>query len=205
VLDLTPILESLQGQLFTLGDLAELHPDGNLEGIEVALGTLVEQGRVFQPSPGLFWYGIMTRLGAAPPQAYVVISKIYGENSGVGVDAPNAANILGVSTQVPAREVFTVPYLVDVSLNAVRLVDRSDRPARFAAKLSFVESTILEVLAGQNWWECGEAEGLERIVRRLQARGLFEARSILPERLLVGALSEDADTLASLDRFLALL
>jgi hypothetical protein len=190
-------LDKFAGRLFREVDALLVDPGLS----DPVLNGLVSAGNLLKPAPGVFWRGRETPLGLSPPRAVDLILFLYGENSGIGLSGANAVNGVGLSTQVPARESFAVPYPQAINLPRVILVDCSRRTCRVEAGLSFVEVTILEALRSCSAWEYDSDSGCHVLVSRIRSRGLV----VDNERLRRGAGSEDADALALLQGVLALL
>jgi hypothetical protein len=89
-----------------------------------------------------------TPLGMSYPSATSTLEAVYGKASGFGPAHLDAANLLGLTTQVSARPTFAVPYEVDGL--AMRLVSRPRRTGRALNRLSAHEVALLEVLGD---WE----------------------------------------------------
>jgi hypothetical protein len=197
---LTKALDATAPKLFYRDELGSLVPDMTPEELDSQLSPLVEDGRVIRPTADLYFYGRESRFGIGYPYGTDVALKVYGENAGVGWAPAAVANRLHLSTQVPMVEMLVVPYLVEILHPKIVLVDRSDRPARAQAHLTFLETSVLEVLGGTEWWEYETPRGLAKIAELLRGRETVDA-----ERLLAGAASEPAETQELLGALLALL
>jgi hypothetical protein len=165
------------------------------------LNGLVSAGHLLKPAPGVFWRGQETPLGLSPPRAADLILFLYGENSGIGRTGANAVNGVGLSTQVPARESFAVPYPQAINLPRVILVDCSRHIGRIAAGLNFVEVTILEALRSCGSWEYDSGSGCRVLANEIRSGKLVADAA----RLLSGASSEDTSTLELLASVVELL
>ncbi|MCY4153198.1 MAG: DUF6088 family protein [Aestuariivita sp.] len=80
---------------------------GKRTAIDQALSRLVKCGEVLRVQRGLFTLPIWTQFGVRPPAVCTVvenIAKLTGER--VAINGANAANKLGLMTQVPTRYIF---------------------------------------------------------------------------------------------------
>lgn len=80
---------------------------GERAAVDQALSRLVKRGELMRVRRGLFAVPVKTRFGARAPSVGAVvenIAKATGER--VSISGASAANILGLSTQNPARQVF---------------------------------------------------------------------------------------------------
>ena len=80
---------------------------GTRGSVDRALARLVERGRLYRIGRGLYALPIQTRFGEIPPETGSVIREI-AERTGETIVAHGivAANRLGLSTQLPMREVY---------------------------------------------------------------------------------------------------
>jgi hypothetical protein len=197
--ELAEALNVAAPRLFYRGELAALMSRVPPAEIDRQLAELVESGRVICPTADLYFYGRESRFGVGYPQGIDVAIKVYGENAGLGWPGATAANRFHLSTQVPMVEMFVVPYLVEILHPRVVLEDRSDRPARVEAALTFLEVSVLEALDGTQWWEYATPRGLAKIVELLRGHDTFSTT-----RLRAGATNEPPEARALLDELLAL-
>ena len=80
---------------------------GERAAVDQALSRLVKRGELLRVRRGLFALPVKTRFGERAPSASTVVESIAsttGER--VSISGAAAANILGLSTQNPARQVF---------------------------------------------------------------------------------------------------
>lgn len=197
--ELAEALNETAPRLFYRDELSALAPLVPPAEVDQQLAELVESGRVICPAAGLYFYGRESRFGVGYPQGIDVAIKIYGENAGVGWPGATVANRLHLSTQVPMVEMLVVPYLVEILHPRVGLEDRSDRPARVEAALTFLEVSVLEALDGTQWWEYATPRGLAKIAELLRDHDTFSTT-----RLRAGATNEPPEARALLDELLAL-
>jgi len=80
---------------------------GERAAIDQALSRLVRRGEFMRVKRGLFALPVKTRFGARAPSVEAVvenIAKATGER--VSISGASAANMLGLSTQNPARQIY---------------------------------------------------------------------------------------------------
>lgn len=80
---------------------------GERAAIDQALSRLVKRGELMRVKRGLFALPVKTRFGQRAPSVEAVvenIAKSTGES--VSVSGASAANLLGLSTQNPARQIY---------------------------------------------------------------------------------------------------
>ncbi len=85
----------------------ELLHFGERAAVDQALSRLVKRGALMRVRRGLFAVPVKTRFGERAPSVGAVvenIAKTTGER--VSISGASAANILGLSTQNPARQIF---------------------------------------------------------------------------------------------------
>jgi len=130
-------------RFFEVGDFGGTH-----SAVARTLSRLVNDGELVRVRRGLYWRGIKTPLGMSYPSATATLEAIYGKLSGFGPAYLDAANLLGLTTQIGARPCFAVPYEVDGL--AMHLVSRSRRTGRAINRLTAHEVALFEVLGD---WE----------------------------------------------------
>jgi hypothetical protein len=109
-----------------------------------ALTRLSRNGELARIRRGLYWRGRSTVLGMAPPPASRIARELANCH-GTGPAGLSAALMLGLSTQVPRREVIAVPARVPQT-DVVRLVSRAASTKRRSERLRPAEVALLEVL-----------------------------------------------------------
>lgn len=80
---------------------------GERAAVDQALSRLVKRGELMRVRRGLFALPVKTRFGKRAPSVGAVVENIArttGER--VSISGASAANILGLSTQNPARQIF---------------------------------------------------------------------------------------------------
>jgi len=80
---------------------------GERAAIDQALSRLVKRGELMRVKRGLFALPVKTRFGARAPSVEAVVENIVkttGER--VSISGASAANMLGLSTQNPARQIY---------------------------------------------------------------------------------------------------
>jgi hypothetical protein len=198
--ELTQALTASAPLLFRREELASLLPGANAKVLNDELADLAAAGEVLCVAPDIFFYGRRSKFGTGYPQGIDVAIKVYGENAGVGWTPAGAVNRLHLSTQVVVHEALVVPYLTEIVHPPIEQTDRSNRPARAAAKLTFIETSVLEALSVPHYWEYEYRVGLKKVADLAR-----EWKNFDPARLRTGASSEDDTTKATLEGLLALL
>lgn len=145
--------------------------DGSDRAVESALSRLVAEGELVRVRRGLYWRGKKTRFGMTHPSALETAVAVGGPGSGPSGVA--AAQLLGLTTQVPATVEVTVPGKVPDPMRGVRF--RSRPYSRRERRLTPVEVAVLEVLRDPHAAEVPWRRVEERI-RELLADGTVRAR-----------------------------
>jgi len=86
---------------------SELLHLGNRAAVDQALSRLSKAGRLLRAGRGVYLCPIVGRFGTRPPEASKVVEAI--QRLGDEVVVPNeaaSANVLGLSTQVPMRQIY---------------------------------------------------------------------------------------------------
>ncbi len=131
-------VEELSPRSFvTAGDITR--PRG---AVDTALSRLCAAGELLRVRKGLYWKGVVTRLGMTRPRAEEVAIRVGGPGSGPAGVA--AAHWLGLTTQVPATFTTAVPIRAPKSWGSVRFTERS--LGRRFRDLRPIEIAIVEVL-----------------------------------------------------------
>ncbi len=80
---------------------------GSRAAIDQTLTRLMREGALLRLGRGLYALPIQSRFGARPPATQAVVQAMESANGEVIVDSgATEANALGLTTQVPVREVF---------------------------------------------------------------------------------------------------
>lgn len=157
---------------------------GSPAAVAQALSRLVHSGELRRVRRGLYWRGVSTRLGMAPPPPHRFANEVVG-GPGTGPARWSAALMLGLSTQVPRRETIAVPRRAPTSLGAVRFVSRAASTKRHDERLRPNEVALLEVL--RDWdglVEVSTDEAADRIER------LADTGTIRVDRLVRASVTE---------------
>jgi len=157
---------------------------GSRVAVLKAFSRLEAQGALTRVRRGLYWRGTETPLGMAPPRPADVVHKVFGP-TGVGPARTSAALALGLTTQVPRTPSFAVPYPVD-GIPRARLVERTRRTGRRAAKLRGAEVALLEVL--DSWEDVVELKP-DAAMKRLAS---LMGTTLRPEALAKAGATEPA-------------
>jgi len=119
----------------------------------------------------------LSRLRRAP--AVEAVRKLVSEDEALGAAGWYATNLLRLSTQVSPVPVVAVTTRVPTGLKDVRVIDRSNRTGRRAAKLNETEVTYLEALeAWEDNVELGNKEAFNRFVELLNLKALREEKLV---------------------------
>lgn len=121
--------------------------DGSPEAVAKALSRLTRAEELRRVRRGLYWRGAPTRLGMAPPSPDRFVHEVI-DAPGTGPAGWSAALALGLSTQVPRREMIAVPGRVPRNPGTVRFVSRAASTKRRDERLRPPEVALLEVLRG---------------------------------------------------------
>jgi len=136
--------------------------EGSADAVVKTLSRLEAAGELRRVRRGLYWRGMSTPLGMAPPPADRLVRAVVHE-PGTGPASWSAALALGLSTQVPRREVIAVPGRAPQDTRGVHFVSRSSGTGRRDERLRPAEVAVLEVLRG--WEELVETPLPEAVVR----------------------------------------
>jgi hypothetical protein len=141
--------------------------------VEQAFHRLVDVGELRSVRRGLYWRGTKTRLGMAPPSADKLVRAIVPEKRGIGPAGASAANVLGLSTQMPAKPIFAIPARVPSPVPGIKMVSRTGCRERVKANAKSAEVALLEVL--RDWAGLVEVDSDEatRIIRSRIADGVL--------------------------------
>lgn len=156
------------GTFFRARDFA-----GTDRALETALSRMAATGDLLRVRRGLYWKGVSTRFGMAPPSTLDIALAIGGPGSGpTGIAA---AHYLGLSTQVPSTVRVAVPHRAPA---ATREATFCVRPfSRREQRLTPVEVAVLELLRDpapiEETWDRAAAH-----IRDLAATGSIRAERI---------------------------
>jgi len=144
--------------------------DGSPGAVTHALGRLARNGELYRIHRGLYWRGVPTPLGMAPPPASRLASEL-APFKGCGPASLSAALMLGLTTQLPRRESVAVPARAPADRAALHFVSRASATGR--APLRPAEVALLEVLRD---WDTVVESPMEEATRRIA--GLVESGDI---------------------------
>lgn len=145
--------------------------DGTDRAVESALSRLVAEGELIRVRRGLYWRGKKTRFGMTYPSVLETAVAVGGP--GTGPAGIGAAQLLGLTTQIPAIVEVAVPGKVPEPMRGVRF--RSRPYSRRERRLTPVEVAVLEVLRDPHAAEVPWGRVEERI-RELLADGTVRAQ-----------------------------
>ncbi len=149
---LSYIQESAKGSVFVSKDFLHI---ANRASIDKALSTLVSNGLLQRLARGMYYYPAYdSRLGTLPPNLEDILQGIQRQTGDVfQVDGAKAANMLGLSNQVPAKMVFlTNGYSRDVKVGnwIIHLKHASPKILAGAGHVAGVVLQALRYLGKQN-------------------------------------------------------
>ena len=147
--------------------------DGSPEAVAQALSRLARTGELRRVRRGLYWRGVSTRLGMAPPPFERLAGEVVG-GPGSGPAGWSAALALGLSTQVARREAIAVPARVPRSSSAVRFVSRAAATKRRDERLRPAEIALFEVL--RDWDHLVEVSTVDAVGRITRLADTGEVR-----------------------------
>jgi hypothetical protein len=156
------------------------------------LADLVRQGELRRVRKGLYWRGIDTPLGMAPPPPDALAAELT-DRKGIGPAGLSAANALRLSTQIPRSAEYAVVSRPPNDGDTVHFVNRSTRSLRAERALSPTDVAALEVLDG---WDRLIETGPNEAMSKLSS--LIASGSIDPGRLAGASATEPGSTRARL-------
>lgn len=164
---------------------------GSRYSVEKALSRLVERGELLRIRNGLYWKGADTPFGMSPPNPREVVT-VYSAPYPSGPAGMSAANLLGLTTQIPRVPEYAAPSTVP-DIERISLVRHSPKRAnaRRSARLNESEVALLEVLgAWERAVELPPDEAFARLVAamrggELDANRLAKAAVCEPARVRV--------------------
>lgn len=169
------------GVLFTVDEF-----EGPRGPIETALSRLEDRGELRRFRKGLYFKGVRSRFGSGTPRVEDIVYKVCG-TKGVGPAGWTASRMLGLSTQLPARQEFAVLGSPPTSVPGVRFHSRKNL-ARI--ELNPSEVAVLEVLRA---WPAHSEASWDELTSRVA--GLRDEGAINLERLAKVALREHSPAL----------
>lgn len=156
------ILSKGRGWVFTPADFLDL---GSRTAVGLALMRHIRAGTIRQLSRGLYDYPVRhPRLGTIPPSADSIANALKGRDDfRLQASGAHAANVLGLSTQVPVRSVF----LTDSRSRKVKLGNREivlkNTSTRQMATAGRISGTVIQAL---RW--IGQRHVDDRMIARLR-------------------------------------
>lgn len=127
---------------WTVADFSSASP----AAVTSALHRLAQTGELITVRQGLYWRGRKYAWGMSRPDPLEFAYAVAHSKAGVGWAGLSAANMLGLTTQVPGQDVVAVPTPKPRPMKGMRFVSRVAKAARATAKLSPLEVSVLEVL-----------------------------------------------------------
>ncbi len=158
------ILSKGRGWVFTPADFLDL---GSRTAVGLALMRHARAGTIRQLARGLYDYPVQhLRFGTIPPSADSIANALKGRDDfRLQVSGAHAANVLGISTQVPVRTVF----LTDSRSRKVKLGKREivlkNTSTRQMATAGRISGTVIQAL---RW--IGQRHVDDRMIASLRRR-----------------------------------
>lgn len=182
------------GTIHFLSDFTDYDP----EAVRQAFVRLVKDEVVIRLSPGIFLFPLKTRFGIAYPSDYEIAKEIARRDSASVLPAGmTAANMVGLSEQVPMKSIFITDGAArTVNVNGRTIIFKRGVPKNFAYK----SKTMPLIVAGMKAMGKNDItdEGIESIRRMLAKEAevnyndLYDDVALAPEwirRILVSILS----------------
>ena len=116
--------------------------EGSRTAVESAFSRLATAGKITRVRKGLYWKGTPTAMGMSSPRIEEVALELGGP--GAGPSGVAAAHWLGLTSQVPATYLCSVPRRVPKPWGRIRFTQRP--VARLLRSLTPSEVAVLEVL-----------------------------------------------------------
>ncbi len=122
---------------------------GTREAVDQALSRLCRRGKLLRAGRGLYLRPIQTRFGTRPPAVSTVLSYLAETTGEIIVPhGATAANALGLTTQVPTREVYLTSGPTRRLKFGAQIVELRQAPRW---QLSFAGQPVGEVIRALNW------------------------------------------------------
>ena len=164
--------------------------------VDRVLSRLASRDELIRVRRGLYWRGPRSLLGMTPPATSQVLTYLL-KGMSYGPSSYSAANVLGLTSQVPARTVIAVSGRPPRDLNslAVRFAERGGKRGLNRQRLNANEIAVLEVL--ESWDDLVEIDA-DDAWRRL--RSLIDSGSVRADALAVAARTEPKIVRSGLER-----
>lgn len=166
-------------RFFKVDDFDGLSP----AAVDRELCRLAAAGELRRVRKGLYWRGPRTMLGIAPPPLELLLEEVVGHHA-YGPAGLSAANSLGLTSQVAAREQVAVTGRAPQDLPTVHFVQRAGRRGRQVARLRPQEIGFLEVLDDFHEVVDDPSAALQRLSE------LLDGGAVRRDALLVAARTE---------------
>lgn len=178
---LTRIRKRGRGSVLVPGDFLDL---GSREAVDLALHRMAKKGTVRRLARGVYDYPKEhPKLGLLSPSADVIAEALAGrDRTRLQPGGAYAANLLGLSEQVPARAVFLTDgpsRTVKVGPTTIQLRRTTPRNMAAAGRLSGLLIQALREL-GEEYITPARITHLKRTLPAGQRRGLLKDISIAP-------------------------
>lgn len=157
---------------------------GSPGAVAQSLSRAVKTGDLRRIRRGLYWRGMGTRLGMAPPSIGGLANEVAA-GPGNGPAGHSAALALGLSTQVARRDVIAVPARAPRDSGLVHFVSRAASTKRRDERLRPAEVALFEVL--RDWDLLVDVPASDAVAR---LAGLTEAGELRLDRLARAAATE---------------
>lgn len=134
---------------------------GTREAVDQSLSRLCRRGELLRAGRGLYLRPIQTRFGTRPPAVQTVLSRLAEATGEIIVPhGAAAANALGLTTQVPMREVYLTSGPTRRLKFGAQIVELRQAPRW---QLSFAGQSAGEAIRALNW--LGPQHGVAAIAR----------------------------------------
>jgi hypothetical protein len=167
------------GAVFGTADFLDL---GSRAAVDQALSRLTKEGALRRLRRGVYDYPrVHEALGITltPPPEEIAKALARGHKSELQVTGAQAANVLGLSEQVPARVVFLTDGatgIVQIGNQTIQLRHASPRNMQTAGKIS---GTVIQALR-----HLGKKKVTEEVIARLQSSLSAQEKKLIRQDLL---------------------
>lgn len=166
---------------------------GNRAAVDQALSRLTRQGKLLRAGRGLYMRPVVSRFGSRPPSPPTVLARLIEQTGETIVpQGAAAANALGLTTQVPVREIYLTSGPSRRLSFGAHKVELRHAPSW---QLSLAGRPAGEAIRALHW--LGPADGataLEHLANTLPPTAIHELLGV--RRRLPNWLAEEVSTLA---------
>ena len=140
-----------EGKIYFLNDFNSFEADS----VRQAFVRLVNDEIVIRLSPGIFLYPLKTRFGIAYPSDYEIAKEIARRDSAsILPSGMTAANMIGLSEQVPMKSVFLTDGTArTICVNGRDIIFKRGVPKNFTYKSRTIPLVVAGMKAmGNDYW-----------------------------------------------------